>query len=585
MTLYRTYNYSDAEKELLYKLLQDEDLKNISKYTIKTLFNRGVRTKRDILYNLYANLKHQHKIPMKDSNNFKVRLSNALVNNELITILGDYDTDGSMATILTYLALKRLGFKVKYDMNNSAVEGYGLKIESVDNIIDKYPDTKIILTVDNGIRSFEAVEYCNRLNIDVLITDHHNPSAEGLPNATAVVDPKREDCLYPFKGLCGAGVVWKLMLELCEFLNNKDDLDYIEELVWLAGIATVADQVPLLEENRIIVKETLKKFNNSSWRENNYFIKEFYELLGIGNFKTDTIAFYIAPMINSMRRLSGDTLTLVDTLVENDKDEVKALVKLLDKLNKERRELTKEQLDIAYGLLEDYNTDNNVIVISSEKFTDGIVGLVAGKLVEEFNKPVIVLHEYDNGVCKGSCRSITGINIEKILSKLDNYLVEFGGHDMAAGLTITKDKLDLFKNDLISICNSLDDNLFKDVVLIDLVLSENNVTVELADIIENMEPYGNSFTKPLFYLQDFKIDYKKSVSNKADSIYVGSDGGTLRLVSEGGLVSVGFKSVDKFKSLENPSIVSLVGYPSINEFNGKRYAQFRIEKDYILKRK
>lgn len=585
MTLYRTYNYSDAEKELLYKLLQDEDLKNISKYTIKTLFNRGVRTKRDILYNLYANLKHQHKIPMKDSNNFKVRLSNALVNNELITILGDYDTDGSMATILTYLALKRLGFKVKYDMNNSAVEGYGLKIESVDNIIDKYPDTKIILTVDNGIRSFEAVEYCNRLNIDVLITDHHNPSAEGLPNATAVVDPKREDCLYPFKGLCGAGVVWKLMLELCEFLNNKDALDYIEELVWLAGIATVADQVPLLEENRIIVKETLKKFNNSSWRENNYFIKEFYELLGIGNFKTDTIAFYIAPMINSMRRLSGDTLTLVDTLVENDKDEVKALVKLLDKLNKERRELTKEQLDIAYGLLEDYNTDNNVIVISSEKFTDGIVGLVAGKLVEEFNKPVIVLHEYDNGVCKGSCRSIAGINIEKILSKLDNHLVEFGGHDMAAGLTITKDKLDLFKNDLISICNSLDDKLFKDVVLIDLVLSENNVTVELADIIENMEPYGNSFTKPLFYLQDFKIDYKKSVSNKAGSIYVGSDGGTLRLVSEGGLVSIGFKSVDKFKSLENPSIVSLVGYPSINEFNGKRYAQFIIEKDYILKRK
>lgn len=583
MAKYQTYKLSDGEKAQLKGLFNDEELKSIPKEVIRILFNRGIRTKEEINYNLFGKINNLYDVPMRDSQEFCNRLTFAHTKGEEIVVMGDYDTDGCMATCVMVLGLSKLGFNVKYYMNSRFKDGYGLKTNSVDEIIKRHPNVKVIITVDNGVKAFEAIDYCNSKGIDVLVTDHHVPG-NLLPNAVAVIDPKRSDCMYPFKELCGAGVAWKLMLRLCDFLYPDSFFRKasIKNLDWLVAIATVGDQVPLVGENRIIVKHVLDKLNSkdSTISPFMYMIRDY---LKIERFDSDTIGFYISPMINAMGRIEGNPLQVVDAIVSNDKDMMEAIINRMDVINKNRREMTEEQLQEALRLLEQDNPSDKGILVYSGKFTEGIIGIVAGRLVDRFRKPVIVLCPNEDGDYKGSCRSIEGIDIESVLNGFSEYLVNFGGHPMAAGLTIKAENVEKFKSKFIGLCNFYKDELFEDVVNIDLPISENDVNLSLCTLVEYLGPYGNSFRKPRFMIQNFNIDVVKSKQNKCNDFYVGSEGKTLRLVCQNGLVAIGFKSAEKFKSIGEPSLVHLVGYPSINNFNGKQYPQFVIEKDYVIK--
>lgn len=584
MARYQTYKLSDSEKVLLNNLFKDEELKSIPREVIRILFNRGIRTKDSINLTLFGKIKNLHNIPMRDQDRFNSRLTFANTKNEQVVVMGDYDTDGCMATCVAVLSLKTLGFRVNYYMNSRFKDGYGLKKSSVDEIRRLYPDVSVIITVDNGIKAFEAVDYCNDLGIDVLVTDHHKP-ASVIPNATAVINPKREDCMYPFKELCGAGVVWKTMLRLCEFLypTNTFKKNKIKTLIWLVAIATVGDQVQLVDENRIIVNHSLEKLNDPNYIWLIPFMDKLKELLKIEKFDSDTIGFYISPMINAMGRIEGNPLQIVDAIVKEDLDTLEKVVAHMDVINKCRREMTEEQLKEALRLIEMENPDDKAILVHSDKFTEGIIGIVASRLVDKFYKPVIVLCPNEDGTYKGSCRSIDGIDIEGVLTSLSPYLIAYGGHPMAAGLTIDPSMIDKFKSKLIGLCSFYRDDLYENIVKIDLVLREQDVTPSLCNLIDMLGPYGNGFRKPKFFLKDFCIDFDKSLANKTKSIYVGKDGNTLRLVGSAGLVCIGFKASERFKLMEEPRFISMVGCPSINEFNGRVSAQFVIENDYLVK--
>lgn len=584
MPRYQTYKLSDSEKALLKSLFADEELKSIPREVIRILFNRGVRTKDEIMLTLFGKIENLHNIPMRDFNEFNFRLTSASTNEDHIVVMGDYDTDGCMATCVMVLGLRSLGFKVDYYMNSRFKEGYGLKKASVDEIRKLYPDVKIIITVDNGIKAFDAIDYCNDLGIDVLVTDHHKPSTV-IPNATAVIDPHRSDCMYPFKELCGAGVAWKAVLSLCSFLypNNSFRRASIRKLIWLVAIATVGDQVALVGENRIIVNYALQKFNDPVYLEMNSFMRRIKQKLEIEKFNSDTIGFYISPMINAMGRIEGNPLQIVDAIINKDLNVLDEVIEHMDEINKTRREMTEQQLAEALRLLENDDPSNKAILVHSDKFTEGIIGIVASRLVDRFHKPVIVLCPNEDGTYKGSCRSIEGIDIESVLTSLSPYLIAFGGHPMAAGLTIDPSMIDKFKEKLIGLCSFYRDEFYENVVNIDLVIREEDVNLSLCQLVEMLGPYGNSFRKPVFFLKDFTIDFDKSIANKANSVYVGKEGKTLRLVGSSGLTCIGFKGAEKFKNMGEPRMLSLVGIPSINEFNGKSYPQFVIEKDYLVK--
>ena len=586
MPRYQSYQLTDQER-LQYKLLlEDEEIKQFPREVIRILFNRGIRTKEKVMLTLFGKMENLHKVPMRDSKEFCERLIKAYENEEQVVVMGDYDTDGCMATSVMVLGLRKMGFEVGYYMNSRFKDGYGLKSASVDEIVKRYPDVKVIITVDNGIKAFEAIDYCNDNGIDVLVTDHHNPS-ELLPNALAVVDPKRTDCMYPFEGLCGAGVAWKLMRQLryALFTSDTNLSQFDEDLIWLVGIATVGDQVPLVGENRIIVKEVLKMFNDPSYLLKNMFIKRLKDRLKIEKFDSDTIGFYISPMINAMGRIEGNPLQIVDAIVSEDIEILDQIVLKMEELNEKRREMTSEQVEIALKKLESDDPSNKGILVASDQFSEGIIGIVASRLVDKFRKPTIVLGRNEDGTYKGSCRSIEGISIEKVLDELSVYLVNFGGHDMAAGLTINEDRIEDFKKAFIEIMNGYDDFIFQDVVHIDLVVREDGVNTSICNLVEELGPYGNSFRKPRFFLKDFSIDMERSVKNKANSVYVGKEGKCLRIVNSDGLVCMGFRAAEKFKSLGEPKLVSIVGEPKINNFNGNQYPQFMIEGEYLIKSK
>lgn len=589
MARYMTYPLNERERAQYENLLKDEDVKKFPKEVVRILFNRGIRTKDEMMMTLFGKMDNLCNVPMRDQKVFNKRLEIALENNEQVVIMGDYDTDGCMATCVMVLGLRELGFRVDYYMNSRFKDGYGLKKASVDVIRKKYPDVSVIITVDNGVKAFEAIDYCNDFGIDVLVTDHHNPG-ELLPAALAVVDPKREDCMYPFKGLCGAGVAWKLMIGLHDYLGIKGTFKKVKirNLIWLAGIATIGDQVPLVGENRIIVKEVLRIFNDYDNLYKYIFIKRIKELLNIEEFDSDTIAFYISPMINAMGRIEGNPLQIVDAIVSNDIEIIDAIVQKMEQINEVRREQTSVQFEIALKQLEEQGFMENKqkgILVCSDEFTEGIIGIVASRLTEKFNVPTIVLAPNEDGTYKGSCRSIEGINIEGELDKLSYYLINFGGHDMAAGLTISKDAIPLFKKRFIENMSEFDDSIFEDVVLIDLVTSADKIDASICKLIKELGPYGNSFRSPKFFLKNFNVDKVKSCQNKANSFYVGKEGNTLRLVDSNGFVCIGFNASEKYKILEEPDVVSMVGEPSLNFYNGNYYPQFRIEKQYLIKSK
>lgn len=574
---------SEKEKEQLNNLKNNERLCSLSSSAIDVLYNRGFKTVEEIEKHLFSTLNDIHpSYLLKDSDKFVEIVSEAIRNGDEIVNYSDYDSDGVTSSAITVRAIRNAGGKINYYTNNRFIEGYGITPKGVDNMLELYPNTKLIITTDNGIVAYEGIKYANSLGLKVVVTDHHEPG-ETMPEALAIVNPKRKDCPYPFDGLCGVGVMFKLLIQL--YWEMDLDLNYIYDLLDIVAVGTVGDLVPLIDENRIFVKEGIKRVK----REDRLVFRKLREALQITKVDEETFGFTYCPILNALGRIDGSPEDAIELLVTDDEQRIDEIISQLVKLNETRKELTKQQENFSIDLVEKMPKLPKVIVLYDESFHEGVVGLVAGRLKEKYHRPTIVLAPHTKEIInpdgskrivkifKGSARSIEGFHIKEVFDMLKSHLLGYGGHSMAGGLSVSEDSLSDFIlaiNDKASELLSEDD--FVKIVNIDTAISAKDVTVDLIEEFDLLKPFGMNFPKPRFGLKDFKVDL-----SKINSPYVGKDNSTLRLISDTNLTLMMFKFASLYKDLNEPSCLKAVGMPSLNVFRGMTSAQFIVESDYL----
>lgn len=500
-------------------------------------------------------------------------LTEKIRDREKIRVIGDYDCDGINATYILLEGLEKLGAKVDSDIPDRIKDGYGLNQHLIDRAHEDGIDT--IITCDNGIAAAKEIEYGKALGMTIIVTDHHEvPYKENeagrryiLPPADAVVDPRQEGCEYPFKGLCGAAVAYKLVEALCE-ANGQDvaDLDYLLENV---AIATVADVMDLTEENRILVKQGLEMLKRTS----NLGLRALIQCIGLEGKKIQAyhIGFILAPCLNASGKLdtAKRALALLRAKTEREAD---MLAGDLKALNESRRDMTDRVVDEAMAKVE--QTDirgDKVLVIYLPDCHESLAGLVAGRVRENYYRPVFVLTDSEDGV-KGSGRSIESYSMYEELTGCGDLLTKFGGHPMAAGLSIDKENVEKFKRRLNDQCTLSEEELTEKVV-IDMELPFTAITEHFIEELEYLEPFGKGNTKPVFaargvFMQHVKIIGKNK--NVAKATAIDAAGNRMEAIC--------FYDAQEFaKQCErNNGKMSITFYPGINEFRGERQIQIVI---------
>jgi len=472
------------------------DSLNISEVLAKLLVLRNIRTfiqaknffrpSKDSLYDPFL---------MDGMEQATSRLFKALTENELITIYGDYDVDGTCSTAILYLFLKELGANVEYYIPKRLTEGYGISTTGIEQV--KSRGTSLMIAVDCGITAIEETDLVNKLGMDLIICDHHQPK-EKLPEAFAVLDPIKPGCNYPFKYLSGAGIAFKLAQGVAERIGKREmPMQYLD-LVALAG---AADIVPLIDENRVLVNEGIKIINENPRPGVEALIEK--SNIHPGSLNTGQIVFTLAPRINAVGRL-GDAERAVELLITNDKTHAFELAQVLETENYERRKIDVDTFDNALALVE--NTmdlkEDLAIILHQEAWHPGVIGIVASRLVEKYYRPTIMLTTVD-GVAKGSARSISNFNIYEALKQCEDLLIHFGGHQAAAGLAVEVEKLEEFKQKFNKIVRDTitEDDLFPEIH-IDSKLKFSEITPKFLRIIEMFAPFGPGNMRPVFLSEE-----------------------------------------------------------------------------------
>lgn len=472
---------------------------NISEVLAKLLVQRNIKTFYQAKKFFRPSLENLHDpFLMKGMDIATRRIIQAITENQLIFIYGDYDVDGTCATSLLYLFLKELDANVDFYIPKRLEEGYGLSKEGIDFIKSK--NASLVITVDCGITAVEETEYANSCGIDIIICDHHQPKDE-IPNALAVLDPLIPQCNYPFKYLSGAGVAFKLAQGISEKIGKRElPLEYLD-LVALAG---AADIVPLTDENRILVKAGLDKINQNPRAGIEALIKS--AGLQLGTLTSGQVVFTIAPRINAVGRL-GDARRAVQLLITKDPQEAHTLAKVLEDENYERRKIDVDTFDDANQLVENCIDLRNelAIILHQEEWHPGVIGIVASRLVEKYYRPTIMLTTID-GVAKGSARSINNFNIYEALQKCEDILLHFGGHQAAAGLAVEIDKLEDFKarfNEIVK-ATITEDDLYPEI-LIDSTLKFSEITPKFIRVLDQFAPFGPENMRPVFLTEGAEL--------------------------------------------------------------------------------
>ncbi len=500
-------------------------------------------------------------------------LTEKIRDREKIRVIGDYDCDGINATYILLEGLEKLGAKVDSDIPDRIKDGYGLNQHLIDRAHEDGIDT--IITCDNGIAAAKEIEYGKALGMTIIVTDHHEvPYKENeagrryiLPPADAVVDPRQEGCEYPFKGLCGAAVAYKLVEALCE-ANGQDvaDLDYLLENV---AIATVADVMDLTEENRILVKQGLEMLKRTS----NPGLRALIQCIGLEGKKIQAyhIGFILAPCLNASGKLDTAKRALALLRAKTGR-EADMLAGDLKALNESRRDMTDRVVDEAMAKVE--QTDirgDKVLVIYLPDCHESLAGLVAGRVRENYYRPVFVLTDSEDGV-KGSGRSIESYSMYEELTGCGDLLTKFGGHPMAAGLSLDKENVEKFKRRLNDQCTLSEEELTEKVV-IDMELPFAAITEHFIEELEYMEPFGKGNTKPVFAARGVVMQYVKIIGknkNVAKATAIDAAGNRMEAIC--------FHDAQEFaKQCErNNGKMSITFYPGINEFRGERQIQIVI---------
>ncbi|MDP2894151.1 MAG: single-stranded-DNA-specific exonuclease RecJ [Sulfurimonas sp.] len=418
------------------------------------------------------------------------KIASAIREKKKITLVGDYDVDGISATAIMIDFFRQIPYPIDAIIPNRFNDGYGVS----PNIL-KRVDADLIITVDNGISAVEAAEICKQRGIELIITDHHTPP-EILPHAYAIVNPKLSECSYPFEEICGAQVAWLLLGLLKKELNLSIDMKGFLDIL---TIAIIADIMPLKDINRTLVKEGLKAISTSQ-RPSSIIIRDFLNKKSISS---EDIAFQIAPRINSAGRLEDASIAL-EFLTATTTNQAYRQFEKLNSLNEQRREIETQTTKEAIDTVKNQGELPNVIVVVGEDWHEGVVGIIASRLVEHFERPAIVL-SINNGVAKGSARSLGNIDIFKLIQDNKSYLTKFGGHKMAAGLTLEEQNIELFRDAINQTAARLDSDDFIPLEDVIGILPSSQIDFELLEILENFEPYGEANSRPLFLAKDAKI--------------------------------------------------------------------------------
>lgn len=468
------------------------DTLNISAILAKLLIQRNVtnffeakkffRPELDMLYDPYL---------MDGMETAAKRVIDAVTKQQKICVFGDYDVDGTCSAAIVYLYLKELGANVEVYIPNRLTDGYGISKESIDYLKERKID--LMISVDCGITAVEEVEYAKQFGIDSIICDHHQPKDE-IPKAVAVLDPIKPGCNYPFKFLSGAGVAFKLTRAIAHRIGQKKKpLDYLD-LVALAG---AADIVSLTDENRVLVKKGLELINENPRPG----IKALIDVAGLSNgeITSGQVVFTLAPRINAVGRM-GDAQRAVELFITDDQEEANRLARILEEENHERRIIDEMTFSHAVKLVEEEIdfTKEVGIVLHNENWHSGVIGIVASRLVEKYYRPTIMLTTID-GVAKGSARSISGFNIYEALNSCKDLLIQFGGHEAAAGVAIELDKLPEFKKRFNEILKkSISDNDVLPEIKIDSKIHLTEISPKFLRILEQFAPFGPGNMRPVF---------------------------------------------------------------------------------------
>jgi single-stranded-DNA-specific exonuclease len=475
------------------------DSLKISDVLANLLINRGITSYQLAKTFFRPSLDELHNPFLMDGmEKASLRVIKAITSNELIFIYGDYDVDGTCSAAVLYLFIKELGGNVEIYIPHRLTEGYGLSKAGIDIIKNK--KASLIITVDCGITAIEETNYARSIGMEMIICDHHQPGYS-IPDAFAVLDPLKPTCNYPFKHLSGAGVAFKLLQAICERIGQRDiPFKYLD----LVAIAGAADIVPLIGENRILVKKGLELVNTNPRPG----IEALIKVAGMipGNLSAGHVVFTIAPRINAVGRL-GDAIRAVDLFLTDDRNEASKLAEVLEGENYQRRKIDEITFSHAVSLVEEsLNLDEDIaIVLHEENWHPGVIGIVASRLVEKYYRPTVMLTTVD-GVAKGSARSITGFNIYEALKQCEDLLLQFGGHEAAAGLAIELHKIKEFKvkfNKIVK--DTVNPGDVNPELLLDDKISLSEITPKFIKILDEFAPFGPGNMRPLFKAENVEL--------------------------------------------------------------------------------
>ena len=545
----------------------EEDIKKIiEKFKINRLLatilvNRGITDEQDIKVFLEPTRKDFHDPYLLPDMEIAVnRIIQAMNEKEKVMIYGDYDVDGITSISVLKQFLMERGLDVSEYIPNRLDEGYGLNKEAIQEIYNE--GYRLIITVDCGISGINEVEFANSLGIQTIITDHHEP-AEELPKAIAVIDPKIKNSKYPFNQLAGVGVVFKLI----QALGIKLDLDEKEYLKYLdlVCVGTISDIVPLIDENRVIAKLGLKLVEVTK----NIGLQNLLKVAGYKTIDSNTVSFGIAPRVNACGRM-GHEKEALEIFLSNNIRRVEELAYKLTVYNKQRQDIEKEIFKQAIEQIsENKEEKNSAIILGDSRWHHGVIGIVASKITDMYFKPTLLLC-FEDGIGKGSGRSIPGFDLHMALSKCSDNLEKYGGHAMAVGLAVKEEKFKAFKKEFEEIAKNSNLEEIQPIIKVDGQVTSEDMSIEFVEELKKLEPFGEGNKTPIFVYKGLKIN----------SIRALSDGKHLKLTlkDEGNIIdAIGFNMGELVNEYLIGDKVDVAGTLEINEFNGNRTIQINLK--------
>ena len=535
---------------------------NISPILSSMLVNRDVKTFDEAKTFFRPNFEMLHDpFLMKDMSLAVERIQKAIKKNESIMIFGDYDVDGTSSVALLSLYLESLGLIVTKYLPDRKKEGYGISIKAIEHAFNK--KQKLIIALDCGIKAHKQVEYAKEKGIEFIICDHHNPD-KTPPKALAILNPKRKDCVYPYKELCGCGVGFKLIQGI-ETKQSKDNqiINYLD----LVALAIAADVVPLTGENRVLAFIGLQIINSNPRPGIHSLLKKNIKK----EYTISDLMYYVGPRINAAGRIKHASLAL-ELLTCNEINSAEKLALEIEELNTLRRDIEKDITSQAIEQADNSSEKSNSIVVFNSDWNKGVIGIVASRLVDNYYKPSVVFCESSKGVLTASARSIKGLDLYLVINQCKDYIDQFGGHKYAAGLTIKKENLEGFKKrfeDIVS--QTIDKDIFEQELLIESKISLSEITPKFFRILKQFEPFGPGNKSPLFLSENLRIKGKPFELGK------GKEHIKFNLTQDNktSYSSIGFWFSNKFNNLENKENFSAVY--NIDENNWKDISNIQLK--------